>query len=387
MKIGIDARFYGPTHAGLGRYTKNLVDQLTHIDNDNEYVIFLHTSNADEFTTNNPRFSKRIVSAGHYSVKEQLTLPALLQKEQLDLMHFPHLNVPLGYRGRYVVTIHDLIMHKFKNRAVTTKVRPIYETKHLAYRLITRWAATHAAAVIVPSKAVKGELMEFYKLPNDKVVVTYEAADDNKRESRHGEVNRSMILNKYAIAKPFIMYVGNVYPHKNIELLARAMKDLHVRYGLSLILPSARSIFLQRTEQMMKDYHVRDWVVLPGYVPDQDLRVLYSQAEAYVFPSLSEGFGLPPLEAMAAGLPVVCSDIPVLREVCGDAALFIDPHDPQSVVEQVGRLMADKRLRQTMIDRGLAREKLFSWQKMAEETVAVYESVIKLKKRAVQPLL
>ncbi len=374
MKIGIDARFYGPRHAGLGRYTKNLVDQLAKVDAENEYAVFLHTSNADEFVTDNPRFSKRVISAGHYSVREQLDLPRALNREKLDLVHFPHLNVPIGYRGRYVVTIHDLIMHKFKNRAVTTRIKPVYEVKHLGYRLVTRWAATHAATVIVPSQAVKDELAEFYKLPDRRVVVTYEAADDVE-EASSVQLPASSILGKYKITKPFIMYVGNVYPHKNIELLARSMKELHVRFGLRLVLPSARSVFLQRTEEMMKQQGVQEWVTLPGYVPDDDLHVMYGQAEAYVFPSLSEGFGLPPLEAMSAGLPVLCSDIPVLREVCADAALFFDPHDPASLIEQMEKLYSQKGLREELIAKGKKRTKQFSWKRMAEETLEVYGSV------------
>jgi glycosyltransferase involved in cell wall biosynthesis len=377
MRIAIDARFYGPQHAGLGRYTKNLVDQLSRIDQQNDYIVYLHSSNADEFVTDNPRWRTELISAGHYSVKEQLELPRRLGQANVDLVHFPHLNVPMGYRGRYVVTIHDLIMHKFKNRAASTRLRPMYEAKHLGYRLVTRWAATHAVKIIVPAQAVKAELMDFYHLPSQRIAVTYEAADDVAVQVQGYQSARVQeVLDKYKITKPFIMYVGNVYPHKNIELLARAMPQLSQRYGLQLVLPSARSIFLQRTEAMMVKHGVRQQVVLPGYVPDDDLRVLYAQAVAYVFPTLSEGFGLPPLEAMAAGLPVICSDIPVLREVCAEAALYLDPHDPQSVVEQVGRLIDDPALRQQMVAKGHQREKQFSWRKMAEETLAVYRQCL-----------
>src|SRR5690606_7979814 len=112
----------------------------------------------------------------HYSLNEQLALPKILSSHDVDLMHFPHLNVPLGYKGKFVVTIHDLIMHKFKNRAVTTKIRPVYEIKHLGYRAVTRWAAKKALKVIVPSQAVKDEIVDFYRLPESKVIVTYEAA-------------------------------------------------------------------------------------------------------------------------------------------------------------------------------------------------------------------
>lgn len=126
---------------------------------------------------------------------------------------------------------------------------------------------------------------------------------------------------------------------------------------------------------MMKQQGVQEWVTLPGYVPDDDLHVMYGQAEAYVFPSLSEGFGLPPLEAMSAGLPVLCSDIPVLREVCADAALFFDPHDPASLIEQMEKLYSQKGLREELIAKGKKRTKQFSWKRMAEETLEVYGSV------------
>jgi glycosyltransferase involved in cell wall biosynthesis len=378
MKIGIDARFYGPSHAGLGRYTKNLVDQLAQLDNQNEYVIFLHTSNFDLFTTENPRFRKVAVPIAHYSLKEQLAFPKLLSQYNLDLVHFPHLNVPVGYRGKFVVTIHDLIMHKFKNRAVTTKIKPVYELKHLGYRAVTRWAAQKAQHVIVPSKAVQDEIVEFYKLPTSHVTVTHEAADDiaqNVSKKRPSTIeSRQSVLDKYGISGKYIMYVGNVYPHKNIETLAKAMAELHDKHNLSLVLPSSRSVFLQRTEEMMVQHGVRDHVILPGFVPDEDLAILYQAAEAYVFPSLAEGFGLPPLEAMAAGLPVVCSDIPVLKEICGDAARYFDPYSADDIARAVGEVVSSDALRRQMIDKGYQRTKQFSWKKMAEETLEVYKS-------------
>lgn len=375
MRIGIDARFYGPSHAGLGRYTKNLVDRLAEIDTNNDYIVFLHSSNFDEFNTSNPRFSKELVPFAHYSLQEQLSLPGILNKHKLDLVHFPHLNVPMGYRGKFVVTIHDLIMHKFKNRAATTRLRPVYEVKHLGYRAVTRWAAKKAIHVIVPSKAVKQEIVDFYSLPSDKITVTYEAADDitSKRKGgrKKGEVDK--VLQKYGVSGMYIMYVGNVYPHKNIETLAKAMSELHQKHGVKLVLPSARSIFLQRTEAMMEKHGVRDFVVLPGYVPDDDLAVMYQSAEAYVFPSLAEGFGLPPLEAMAAGLPVVCSDIPVLREVCGSAARYFDPHSAEDLAKVVGEVVSNAKVQHKLRQAGFERIKQFSWKKMAEETISVYQ--------------
>ncbi len=372
MRIGIDARFYGPSHAGLGRYTKNLVDQLAQLDTQNEYVVFLHTSNFDVFTTKNPHFTKVEVPFAHYSLQEQIALPKILNRYKLDVVHFPHLNVPINYKGKFVVTIHDLIMHKFKNRAVTTRVKPVYELKHLGYRAVTRWAAKKAQHIIVPSQAVKDEIVEFYKIPANRVTVTYEAADDMVIPARIKHSERKATLERYGISGKYIMYVGNVYPHKNIETLARAMSELNRKYGVSLVLPSARSVFLQRTEDMMQRHGVRELVVLPGFVPDADLAVLYQSAAAYVFPSLAEGFGLPPLEAMMVGLPVVCSDIPVLREVCGSAARYFDPYSPDSLAKVVGKVVADESVQQAMRTAGYERVKMFSWSKMAEETMAVY---------------
>lgn len=374
MKIGIDGRFYGPKHAGLGRYTKNLIDQLAKIDRQNDYVVFLHTSNAAEFVTDNLHFSTEIVSTAHYSVKEQLSLPNLLRKHHFDLVHFPHLNVPVGYRQPYVVTIHDLIMHTFKNRAATTRHSVVYEAKHMAYRAVTRNAALRARKVIVPSQAVKKEIVDFYHLPEERIAVTYEAADDLVYDTVTKQ-QADRVLDKYGLSRPFVMYVGNVYPHKNIELLIKSLKQLHQQCGVKLILPSARSVFLQRTEDMLEQYGVRDLAILPGFVPDEDLQVLYSQALAYVFPTLSEGFGLPALEAMTAGAPVICSDIPVLREICADAAVYFDPHDSESLIKAVDRLHSNPPARLELIAKGYQRAKQFSWRTMAEQTLVVYEKV------------
>lgn len=375
MRIGIDARFYGPKHAGLGRYTKNLVDQLLNLDDQNDYVIFLSPDNYDLVTTTSGRVAKVQIDAPHYSLKEQLVLPGILRRHSLDVVHFPHLNVPLFYNRPYVVTIHDLIMHKFKNRAVTTRVKPVYELKHLGYRLVTRWAATRAKKVICPSQAVRQELLDFYRLPEDRVIATPEAADDLAFQPVADKSRIKDILKKYHLKQPFLIYVGNVYPHKNIEILAQAMQTLSTEHNFQLIMPGARDIFRQRTQDMVDHYQISQSVILPGFVPDDELAILYSQATAYVFPSLAEGFGLPPLEAMTSGLPVICSDIPVLHEVCSSAALYFNPHDPADLTAQVLKLTTQPGLRHRMVAAGQAQAKKFSWQTMAQQTLEVYTSL------------
>jgi glycosyltransferase involved in cell wall biosynthesis len=380
MHIGIDARFYGPEHAGLGRYTQELVDQLQLLEQPHHFTVFLHQQNYDLFKSTSDHFKKVLAPVDHYSVQEQLQMPLIMGRERLDLVHFPHFNVPMAYPGRYVVTIHDLIKHVFKGKSSTTRSKLMYEIKHKGYEVVSKMAATRAAHIITPSHSAKAEVMDIFGIESDRITVTHEAADEKYlhwAQQKLTDAQKRQALEKYGVTLPFIMYVGNVTPHKNIDTLARAMPELYERYNVQLVLPSARSVFLERVDRSMRDLGVRDMVVLPGYVPDEDLAKLYAMASCYVFPSLAEGFGLPPLEAMASGLPVACSDIPVLREVCGEAAVYFDPHDPKHLAEVVGSIVSDSALRTDLINRGAARVKLFSWKRMAEETLAVYDQVNK----------
>ena len=379
MRIAIDARFLGPTGTGLGKYTEKLLEELEKLDNKNLYFVLLKKENFNLFNPKAKNFTKVLADVNWYSISEQIEIPKILSKIKPDLVHFYHFNVPIFYSGRFVVTIHDLIKHEFAGSAATTKNFFIYFLKHQSYKLVISAAVKKSVKVIVPSNWVKNRIIDEFKVPEDKIVVTYEAADPHFAKAPRGKeelVDRKRVLDKYKIQPPFLIYVGNLYPYKNLEIVLKALKILENEFpNLKLMIGSARDVFYQRFSELVKKYNLDEKVILPGFIPTNDLVPLFKAASAYIFASLSEGFGIPGLDAMLAGLPVIASDIPVFHEVYGDAALYFDPKDYVDLAEKIKLIIADNKLRQDFIVKGKQQAAKYSWQKMAKETLNVYETL------------
>ncbi len=382
MRIAIDARFFGPVGTGLGTYTQNLIENLEKIDTENLYFIILNTDNFKLYNPKVTNFQKVKVDLAYYSVDEQLVLPRVLAKLRPDLVHFCHFNVPLWYGGRFVVTIHDLIKHEFAGLASTTRLPLIYWLKHAAYKMVIGRAMAKSAKILVPSNWVKKRILEEFKVNAGKIVVTYEAAEAIFEARLPGKVtDEEALLNKYGLKMPFIVYVGNLYPYKNLEVVLKALKIIRSQnpnLSLQLLVSSARGVFLKRFESLVRAYNLDDLVIIGGYIPNEELSLIFKKALAYVFPSLSEGFGIPGLNAMAAGLPVIASDIPVFREIYGEAALFFDPHSPVALVEKIQLLLGNKSIKQKIIETGFRQAGQFSWRKMAQSTWEVYQNTCQL---------
>lgn len=371
MRIGIDARFYGPSSTGLGRYTERLLRELERLDTTNEYVIFLRGETIDDYRPSSPRFSKVLAPWRWYTLAEQVFFPPLLRRHRLDLIHFPHFNVPLLAPRPFVVTIHDMTLHKFPTERASTLEPIFYRLKHAAYLQVIRAAVRRSSHLIAVTEHTKQDVVQTYRLPDSKVTVTYEACDPPI-----GQPDSDIHLgSKYGITEPYLLYVGTSYPHKNLERLVDAC--LALRKGgerVQLVLVGKNDYFSQRLQAYVAARSGRDpsAVVLTGFVSDQSLASLYRQAMLYVFPSLYEGFGLPGLEAMANGSPVVAAKASSLPEVYGDAAAYFDPHDQRSITDVIRGLLHDGSGREKLRQRGFDRVKKFSWRRMAEETLAVY---------------
>ena len=393
MKIGIDSRMYGPKHTGIGRYVQNLVENLLEIDKENSYVLFVKDDRTEEIENLKIKYSFKIDNlklkiipskVQHYSFKEQVALPVLIRKEKLDLMHFTHFNVPVFYRGKYIVTIHDLIKHSSRGMTTTTRSSWFYWLKYLGYKFVFSQAVKKAKKIITPSQFVKNEVIKEYGVKPGKVVVTYEGVDEKlkaKSEERKTMVQNLKLLERYEIKKPYLLYVGSVYPHKNVERLIEAVKLLNNKYltsdilHITLVIVCARNVFSERLRNKVVQMEAQEFVNLAGFVPDEDLAVLYKEAEAFVFPPLLEGFGLPGLEAMSVGCPVLCSNIPVLREVYGEAALYFDPLNPEEMAKKMVEVIDQKGKRDKMAEKGKRQAEKYSWSKMAKEILKVYSSV------------
>lgn len=383
MRIGIDARFFGPAGKGLGRYTQKLVENLEKITADKEklatgkkpdqFFVFLRKENFDQYQPKNPRFHKVLADYRWYTFAEQFKMPGLLKKHNLDLVHFPHFNVPLFYRKKFVVTIHDLILIHFPTVRGTTLNPLFYWLKYLAYKLVINSAVKRSEKIIAVSKSTKEDILKNYRVGAEKIEVTYEAAD--VPESRQNQ-NEDAILRKYDIIKPYLLYVGNAYPHKNLEALVLALKNLNTtKPDLKLALVGKEDYFYKRLKKYAFESGNKN-VIFAGFAPDSDLDAIYRNCEAYVFPSLYEGFGLPPLEAMARGAPVISSDHASMREILGTSAYYFDARKPENISAAVKKVLDSAEIRSELVKKGYQQVKKYSWKKMAEEAFAIYQKAV-----------
>lgn len=371
MKIVLDARFYGVENTGIGRYVMNLVTELAKLDKENSYTILLLEKYAKKLKLP-AKWKKVVVNARHYSLKEQLELPKILNQENPDVVHFPHFNVPGLWRGTFVVTIHDILMHKQKGKEATTLPFIKYKLKRVGYKSIFKQAVMKSRKIIVPTNFVKSELVKHYAVPDDKLVVTYEGVDDLTATS---QISAKTVFKKFAIEDNYFVYTGNAYPHKNLSRAIEAIVALNATTTEKIMfyIVCSRSVFTKRLEEEIARQQAGEYVKLLGYVPDDELALLYSHALGFLYPSLYEGFGLPGLEAMSQGTLALVSDIPVFREVYKDSAFYFNPYDFSSIkntLRSVVDLERSKRLQKIKeAKKFLSR---YSWKNMAKETLKIY---------------
>lgn len=376
-KIGIDARFYGPIGKGLGRYTQEIVDNVIKADTENQYVIFLSPENFHEFECDNKRDKKILVKARWYSFAEQIVFPFIIWRQSLDLIHFTHFNVPVFTPTRFIVTVHDLILTKFPTVRASTLSPIFYWFKNLGYKFVIWLAVKRAKKVIAVSNNTKEDIIKQFKVKEDKVSMIYEGVSDklSNVEYRMSNKNKKEVLSKYNITEPFLLYVGNVYPHKNLESLVRIFPKLKQEYpDLNLVLVGKEDYFYSRLKEYSKK--ISSPVIFAGFVPDEDLRILFKSAALYVFPSFYEGFGLPPLEAMSQGCAVVSSGESCMKEVLGEAAVYFDPRNEEDMIKQIKVVLEDDNLKKNLVEKGYEQVGKYSWEDAARETLRIYKEVI-----------
>lgn len=377
MKIGIDARLYGTEHTGLGRYVSKLIDNLPRYDKKNSYVIFIHPRHLFDIPIKpGKRFQIVPTEIPIYGFREQLLLPILYYKYNLDLLHVPHFNAPILYFKDKILTIHDLIKHGSVGKETTTRSKWLYTVKRLGYLFLTQVVIRQARAIIVPTNYVKDNILKRIKINPDKIFVTYEATSGSIKNLVLSKSQSHQILVKYSLNQPFLVYTGNVYPHKNVDILidAVALHNQHKEVGLQLAIICARSVFWERLNRRIAERNLQNTVKLLGYLDDNEVSKIYSLALALVHPSKMEGFGLTGIEAMGVGLPVISSNASCLPEIYGEAALFFDPDDVNELVTRIEQIISDASLRRRLSEKGYLQVKKYSWDKMVKETIAIYNS-------------
>lgn len=361
MKIGIDCRLSGSKNAGIGRYTSKLVEHLLNQYPDIDWVLFFYNKEQQEEVTKSISLKNNhkvlITPIRHYTLEEQLKLHKVFNTEKLDLLHVPHFNVPIFYNKPFVVTIHDLLWHQYKGLSVTTLNPILYILKYVFYRIVTYFAINKSKAIIVPAETIKETILNYYPRVKDKIFVTKEGAElDERKPTKSTKLSKTLL------------YVGSLYPHKNIKVVLRALKKLP---EYKLLIAGSRSVFQEQVFEYIKNNNLETQVEFLGYVKDQELQELYTQVTALVQPSLSEGFGLTGVEAMALGTPVLASDIPIFKEIYQDAVYYFSPHSETSFIGALHTLEGGNDLEEkTRIAKKLIKQ--YSWPEVAKLTYDVY---------------
>ncbi|MEO6213273.1 MAG: glycosyltransferase family 1 protein [Vicinamibacterales bacterium] len=368
MRIAIDARKL--RDYGIGTYVRNLLRHLARIDHTTDYVLITQPSDVELGTELGENFRTVVDRAGAYSVREQLTIPMDLRRERVDLFHAPHYVLPPLTPCKSIVTIHDCIHLRF----------PQYLPNRFAYAYArsSLWVATHRATrVLTVSEASKRDILRYFRVPESKIDVIYNAIDERLEEAPGAEGMR-LVQERYQLNDPFILYAGNIKPHKNLERLIEAFHTLRTNgfENVKLLIIGDEISKYASLRRAVHRHKLHKHVRFFGFVPDKTLAALYRLASVFVFPSLYEGFGLPPLEAMASGTPVITSNVSSLPEVVGDAALLIDPYDSNDIASAIRRVLTEPALAADLRRRGLARVKEFSWERSVARVREIYEEVL-----------
>jgi len=368
VRIGIDARKLHDY--GIGTYIRNLLRELAKIDQQSEYVLFTRPQDVAVAASLGDNFRAVPDGSGHYSIAEQISIPLGVRRERLDLFHATHYVLPALIPSKTVVTIHDCIHLMF----------PEYLQRRLgyAYARAQLYTAAHKSdRIFTVSESSKRDILSFFDVPPEKIVVTPNAIDD-RFSTPPSEEHVIETRERYQLSHSYLLYVGNIKPHKNLERLIEAFHLVRSqgRAELELLIIGDEISKLQALRRAVHKYDIHRHVRFLGYVPDKTLAVLYRLASVFVFPSLYEGFGLPPLEAMASGTPVVTSNVSSLPEVVGDAAVLVDPYSADAIAHGILTVLRSTHFRDELSARGLRRVKEFSWARSVRRVRDVYGEVL-----------
>ncbi|MDZ7330774.1 MAG: glycosyltransferase family 4 protein [candidate division KSB1 bacterium] len=372
MKICIDARVIINHQTGLGNYTYNLIKSLLSIDQENSYLIFIGSSLRKDHPIHlleQKNLIKKILNIPPVSIVQHALLPIELIKENPDIYHYPNWDIPLFHPIKSIFTVHDLtylllndayLKHKWIKRSYT--------------KLNILWGLKKAKKIIAVSESTKKDLLNHFQVVPNKINVVYEACEDIFDSDN---LTNSTMKYPHEPEKEFkyFLCVAETRPHKNLVRTIQAFnlfREQHKGYKL-IITGKPYSSYLE-PQKIVDQLNLKDDVLFYGYVETNKLVRLYQNAEALLFVSLYEGFGLPILEAMSCRTAVITSNLSATNEIAGDAAIKVNPYDVNAISEAMNRIVEDKTLKDSLILKGLERKRHFSWLKAAEQTLAVYEA-------------
>ena len=361
----------GNRHGGIGRYVSELTKRILELDPINQYFLFFNQNNVDYLDIENLKnFSQACLvptKIRHYSLAEQLLFPRILNKYKLNLVHFPNFNVPLRYKAPFVVTIHDMVHHKIGG------AKKSHILHFQAYKKIIKNAALKSEYVITVSESSKKDICEILKISADKVKVIYEGPflTQLANEKQVVDIKRQFMINR-----PYFLFVGVLERKKNLMALTQGF-DLFLRkfkYNFDLVIAGQTDKHYPTVKRQALNIKFRDHLIFTDFVNDQELAALYQGAYAFVSASLHEGFGLPGVEAMQFGLPLVVSNIDVFNEIYDNAAIYFDPHDLNDIAEKMFLVVRDNQFYLKLRQQSFARGQLFDWEETAQKTLEIYKT-------------
>ena len=368
MRVGIDAHSIGSRKAGNETYTYNLVKELSLLKPDgHEYTVYLTQGGTCGGLGPNGHFRHRRIRPATPCLRIPIAFPLESRMRRLDVFHAQYF-LPPWLRCRTVLTVHDICYERF----------PQFFTKadYLRNKLAIPWSCRRADRIIAISEATKKDLVELYKIDPERITVIYEGAS-GEYKPLDPEPGRERLRAAYQITGPFILYVGNLQPRKNLSRLLMAFARLKEKDRIphQLVIVGQKTWPEDGISETLRSRALENEVILTGYVPVEDLPAFYNAASFLAYPSIYEGFGLPVIEAMACGTPVITSFGSSLEEIAGGAAILVDPYSVSSMASVIEKLANDPELQKDLSRRGLANASRFSFRKMAEQTQEVYHHV------------
>ncbi|MBN1779466.1 MAG: glycosyltransferase family 4 protein [Candidatus Buchananbacteria bacterium] len=370
MKIGIDARMYGAKNAtGIGVYIENLIKNLLAIDQQNQYHLFLKEPEFSQLQFSSQNVIKVKADFPWYSYAEQFKLPKLIKAQKLDLMHFPHFNVPIFYSKPYVLTIHDITPRFFPGPLVKRSA-----WRKMAYNLVFTTGLRRAKKIISISNHTADNLKKYFKFNHNKIEIIYPGVTLAGESS--ADLSKETVLQKYGISKPYIFYLGVWRDHKNLPTLISAFEKLKKDYQFDcqLVLGGQADERFSEIQEKISSCEFKSDIVTPGFIDKKDLPILYGSALSFVLPSFEEGFGLVAVESIFYGTPVIASNTTSVPEILGDGGLYFNPDKPTELAELINKIRFDSSLAAKLVENGRQKIFQFNWQKTATKTLAVYNT-------------
>ncbi len=375
VHIGIDARMYSKSFTGIGRYTHELTKHLFVLRPEWHFTLFLAPQEYEAFDPPSLNVDKVLSPEKHYSFAEQTSFWTKISRQKFDLFHFPHFNAPLLYAGKTIVTIHDLTISFFPGKKKTSWL------DKAGYKLVVSDIVKKSKKVIAVSENTKKDLQNILKAPEEKIAVVWNGLGaEFLREEQNVEQVKSLfgkLKKKHEIEYPYFLYTGVHREHKNVVGMIKAFeKFLKKRPNVQLVITGKEDPYYPEIREEIEKSSLQNNVKTVGLVSENELKTLFYHAHTFVFPSFYEGFGLPPLEAMAMEIPVVASNASSIPEICADAAEYFDPKNIDDIAEKMTKVFSDTKRRNELREKGKKRIQFFSWKRMAEETIKVYEEVL-----------